>query len=112
MKLSIEKTFMYAPSARSAETRSGISGTKWCSDSCVGQPIERHGVAVAAALGQRDRPGRRRRERPLADATPGSRLPAPPGRVECVLLHTSYSQATILPAPSSAALRCVSIAGP
>ncbi len=26
MKLSIEKMFMYAPSPRSAETRSGISG--------------------------------------------------------------------------------------
>ncbi len=29
MKLSIENTFVYAPSARSADTRSGISGTKW-----------------------------------------------------------------------------------
>ena len=29
MKLSIENTFMYAPSPRSAETRSGISGMKW-----------------------------------------------------------------------------------
>ncbi len=29
MKLSIEKTFMCAPSPRSAETRTGRSGTKW-----------------------------------------------------------------------------------
>ncbi len=30
MKLSMEKMFMYAPRARSADTRSGISVTKWC----------------------------------------------------------------------------------
>ena len=37
MKLSIEKTFMYAPSARSAETRTGIAGTKRCTTRALGR---------------------------------------------------------------------------
>ena len=38
--------------------------------------------------------------------------PAPGGRVECVLLRTSYCQSTMLPPASSAARARLNIAGP
>ena len=71
MKLSIENTFMCAPSERIAETRSGMLRQEMVDDAARWARVERNRVAVAAAFGHRDRLRRRRRRTAWPDLAAG-----------------------------------------
>ena len=87
----LEREHVHVGAERHAAPRParGMSGNEVMDDPGVGEPVERNGVAVAAARRLRDRLGGRLRETASARCHAGIRLPAPPGRVECALLHTS-----------------------
>ena len=87
MKLSIENTLANAPSDRSADTRSGISGMKWYvtrSLANVYSGIELRSPRPSGCLPGAGGLG----AKGVARWRPASRSPALPGRALCVLLHT------------------------
>src|SRR5581483_1491763 len=112
MNDSSAKTLGYAPSERVDDTRSGISLTKCVVTVCPGnryrgmalRPEPKFGPGMSLGVGCSNGGSRY-----CAD----SRLPGcPPGRVACDVDHTSVSQSSTLPSPSTPALILMTIAEP